>query len=144
MLHASDLDMAIDLRDNHGYTLAIVRDGNILFKSKEKGILPLYLAFNTAHNYSDACAADKITGKGAAMFIKALGVTDLDTLVISQSAFDYLQASEVVVSYTKLVEYISNRTNDGKCPVETMAENSSDFDMLLYDVKRFLKKLELI
>ena len=83
----------------------------------------MYLAFNTVRNYSDACAADKITGKGAAMFIKTLGIVELDTLVISQSALDYLQESEVVISYAKLVEYISNRANDGKCPVETMAEN---------------------
>ena len=78
------------------------------------------------------------------MFMAELGIRQMDTLIISRSALEYLQDKGIVVSYSRLVEYIKNRTGDGKCPVETMADASKDFDELLDGVKRFLKRLELI
>ncbi|MEX1377349.1 MAG: DUF1893 domain-containing protein [Eubacteriales bacterium] len=144
MKSSIDLKIAKALRDEEGYAVAIVKDENILYKSKDKGILPLYLAFDSKEDMKDASAADKIVGKGAAMFMAELGITHLDTLIISKSALKYLQECDIVVSYSKLVEYIKNRTGDGKCPVETMADASKDFDELLDGVKQFLKRLELI
>ena len=139
-----DIEKAKSMRDNDGYAIAIVKDDMVLYESKEKGILPLYLAYDQKIEMKDACAADKVVGRGAAMFMAELGIRQMDTLIISRSALEYLQDKGIVVSYSRLVEYIKNRTGDGKCPVETMADASKDFDELLDGVKRFLKRLELI
>ncbi len=140
----NDLSIAKDLRDNKKYTIAVVRDGSVIYKSKERGILPLYNAYIKGIDFSGASAADKIVGKGAAIFFEKLKPKNLHTQIISKPAISYLQSSGVVLSYEKLVEYIANRAKDGRCPVETMAEISSGFDAFADDVEQFLKRLELI
>ena len=140
----NDLAAAVQLRENEGCTLALVKDGNVIYKSHENGILPLYLAYDKKIDAKGACAADKVVGKGAAMIFAELKIIELNTIIISKSALEYLQANNIVVTYTKLVDYIANRTKDGKCPVETMAEASSGFKTFLDDAEQFLKRLELI
>ncbi len=139
-----DLNQAVNLRENDRCTLAIVKDGELIYKSSKNGILPLYLAYENKIDAVGACAADKVVGKGAAMIFAALKVSELNTIIISKPALKYLQDNNIVVTYSKLVDYISNRTKDGKCPVETMAEASSEFEAFLDDARQFLKRLELI
>ncbi len=140
----TDLQKAIDLRDNGGYALAVFKDGELLFKSTSSGIYPLYKAYTDGVDFTGASAADKVVGKGAANFFKKLNVKELHTNIISKSAYEYLQSGNAVLSYENLVDFIINRTKDGKCPVETMAERSDDFEAFLLDVEQFLKRLEII
>jgi len=139
-----NLNIAIKLRDNKGYTIAVTKDKEVIYKSKSKGILPLYLAYENNIKLDDASVADKVVGKGAAMLMVKLNIKELDTIIISKPALRYLQDNNVVVSYARLSDYIANRNKDGKCPVETMAETSLDFDAFISGVKQFLKRLELI
>ena len=139
-----NLNIAKKLRDNEGYTIAATKDKEVIYKSKSKGILPLYLAYENNIKLDDASVADKVVGKGAAMLMVKLNIKELDTIIISKPALRYLQDNNVVVSYARLSDYIANRNKDGKCPVETMAETSLDFDAFISGVKQFLKRLELI
>lgn len=144
MTNNNDLEQAINLRDDDGYAIAIVKDGNVLYTSKARGIFGLYSAYESKLDFSDASVADRVVGAGVAMFMARLNIQKLNTNLISKPALDYLQERNIVVSYAKLVDYIANRNKDGKCPVETMADKSSDFDTFLNDVKQFLKRLEII
>ncbi len=139
-----ELNFAMQLRDKSGYTLVISKKNQIVYKSKEKGILPLYLAYDKKIDASGASAADKVVGKGAAYIFAEMRIKELNTIIISKPALKYLQDKDIVVTYSRLVDYISNRNKDGKCPVETMAEASSGFETFLDDVRQFLKRLELI
>jgi len=139
-----DLNMAVEYRDTQGYALVVVKDSKVVYKSKSRGIYPLYAAYINQMNFADSSAADKVVGKGAAIFFYKLNIKRLDTVVISRPALDYLQEHDVVVSYAKLVDCIENRNRDGRCPVETIAENTSEFDTFLNEVEQFLKRLEII
>ena len=82
--------------------------------------------------------------QNSAIFFEKLNVKELHTVLISKPALEYLQEHDVVVSYVKLVDYIQNRTRDGKCPVETIAQNTSRFDAFLDQVEEFLKSVGII
>lgn len=144
MTYSTDLKIAIDKRDNKEYSIAVVKDETIIYKSKSRGILPLYIAYKDGLDFLGASVADKVIGKGAAIFLATLQAKEIHTHIISKPALSYLQSNNVMVSYTTLVDFIANRADDGRCPVETMAEASKDFDTFLDDVQQFLKRLELI
>ncbi len=92
----------------------------------------------------DASSADKVIGLGAAMIMVQLGISHVHTFVISESAYSYLLEHGVVVLYENKVDFIENRSKDGKCPVETMAEQSTSSEELLTKVNKFLTELGLI
>ena len=144
MIKNKDLTLAVRLRDVDGYAIAVAKENEVLYKSKGKGIYPLYNAYRKKIDFCGASAADKVIGKGAAMLFAELDIKEINTIVISKPALKYLLDNDIMVSYTNLVDYISNRNKDGKCPVETMADASSNFKTFLADVEEFLKKLEII
>ena len=139
-----DLVLAIEQRDKNGYSLAVVKNEKTIYKNKSYGIYPLYAAYKDKVDFSGASAADKVVGKGAAIFFDKLNIKELDTIIISKPALEYLQQHNVVVSYAKLVDYIENRNRDGKCPVETIAQQTSQFEAFLDEVQDFLKRMGII
>lgn len=140
----NDLNIAIENRDSNGYSLVVVKDEQIIYKDKSFGIFPLYDAYIKQLDFTGASAADKVVGKGAAIFFDKLNVKQLHTNLISRPALDYLQEKNVVVSYVEITDYIQNRTKDGKCPVETIAQKTSEFPKFLDGVEQFLKSVGII
>lgn len=139
-----NLNLVVNIRDNEKYSLAVAKNNKIIYKSKDRGILPLYLAYVQKLDFADAFVADKVVGLGAAMLLVDLNIKQLNTNIISSAAYNYLQDNNIVVVYGKLVEFIANRNGDGKCPIETIADNTNDIDMFLKGVEQFLKRLDLI
>jgi|SRR6056297_2287634 len=140
-----DLKIAKQILDKEELTLAIVKNEECFFKSKERGIKPLYMALM---NYKDklegASAADKIVGKGAALLYIRGRVENLYAKIISQNSISVLEENRIIVQGETIVPYIKNRELTGMCPIETMAEEDGNIDTLIKRIEIFLDKNNLI
>ncbi len=114
----SNLERAKALLFSKGYTCAVCGEGNAYF-STERGVKPLLSWVESGVNFQDYSAADKVVGKATAFLYLLLGVKEVYAGVISQAAFELLEARGVKVEYHTLAEYIINRRGDGTCPFET-------------------------
>jgi hypothetical protein len=62
--------------------------------------------------------------------------------VISSAALQVLQDSPIAVSWDTQVEYIKNRTGDGRCPMEQATEGIDDPQEALVAIQEKLKELQ--
>jgi len=121
------------------YALVIVKDGEVLFASKENSIGPIYQAVRQfGKTLEGASAADKVVGKAAALFCKTVGIKAVFARLISETAVEILTAAGIELEFDKSCPYILNRTRDGMCPIERLALDVDDGMALLEKVGRFL------
>ena len=140
-----DLELAKEILDKEKLTLALVKDEECFFRSKERGIKPLYIALmNHKEKLKGASAADKIVGKGAALLYIRGEVANIYAKVISKSSVEVLENKKISIEKEKMVPYIKNRDMSGMCPIETMAEEDGNIDSLLKRIESFLKVNNLI
>ncbi len=136
-----DIELAQKILFEEELTLCVVKDSEILFKSKNKGIEPLYkICTESLGKLKGASVADRVTGKAAAMICVHIGVVELSTNVISKTAFKIL--NDINIKYKKIVPYILNRTKSDMCPVERLSQDIDDFDLLIKRVKDFLDNIK--
>ena len=136
-----DIELAKNLLNNEKKTIVIVKDGKVVFLSKDKGIEPVYTAFNEFKDeLQGSSAADKVIGKAAAMIYAYAGIKELSTNLISEKAVDVLKNTTIVYEYEKLVSYIKNRDRSGMCPIETLSLEVNNIDELLLKISNFLQK----
>ncbi len=134
-----DIDIAKKELIENEYTLVIVKNQNILYTSKERGILPLYKAVTSScYDLKDASIADKITGKGAALLCAYGMIKSLFTGMISKPALKVLEDSNITAAYRKLVDTIKNRAGDGRCLVEILTNDIKKPEDALIPIKDFL------
>lgn len=137
-----DIDIAKDLLTKEHLALVIVKHGEAIFKSNEKGITPLYTAVNEIkESMKGASVADKVIGKAAAMLCSYAGINELYTNLISEKAIDVLNKTEITYQFNNICSFIKNRNNTGMCPVETLASNTECIEDLLYEIHEFLKSI---
>jgi len=140
-----DLKLAKEIMNNEGLTLALVKDEECFFKSKERGIKPLYIALmNNKEKLKGASAADKIVGKGAALLYIKGEVKNIYAKVISKNSVQVLEKQKIFIDKEIMVPYIKNRDKSGMCPIETMAEEDENIESLLSRIEIFLKVNKLI
>ena len=70
-----DIEIAKKYLNEENLTIAVVKSKKLIFKSKEKGIKPIYkLAKEMKEIAKDGVLADKVIGKGAALLCKYIGI----------------------------------------------------------------------
>ena len=140
-----DLVKAKELLKAENLTLAIVKDGECIYKSQERGIYPLYCAWKAlGQELKKTVAADKVIGKGAALFYAYMGIGSIYAEIVSESALSVLELYQIPIEYKKRVVRIENRDRTGSCPVETLAQDIQDLDDIEEAVKQFLIKIKKI
>ncbi len=140
-----DFDLAKDLITNGDYVCVVVKNDEIIYTSKARGIFPLYEAKEILKiDLNGASLADRIVGKAAAMIAVESGITSIHGQVMSENAIKYIQSHEIGYSYDKWTEYIKNRERTGMCPVETRAMTTDDYEELEIKVRDFLKSTGVI
>lgn len=138
-----DIEMAKNLLLNEELALVIVKDGDIIYKSKGRGIKPLYQAYKEMKSsLKGATVADKVIGKAAAMLCVNGGIAQVYTKLISEKAIEVLKESNIEPHYDLAVPFIKNRDNTGLCPVETLSLETENIDDLLDGIDIFLKSVE--
>lgn len=141
----NDIDIAIKALNEDDLSLSVVNHGEIIYNSKERGVLPIYLAaVSTQYNTIGASVADKVTGRGAALLCAYGKIARLHTGTISKSASEVLESFGIEFTYDKMVDFIKNRSGDGGCPVEAITKDISSPIEALEPIKGFLEKIGVL
>ncbi len=134
-----DIEIAVKTLKQNDLTLSVVKNGQIIYRSKERGVLPIYDAVtNPEHDIEGASVSDKITGKGAALLCAYGKIKELHTIIISHSAVKVLESAGIAFTYDNMVESIKNRAGDGRCPVEMLTKDIENPEDAVEPIKDFL------
>lgn len=124
------------------YTLiAFDNNDEKYFSSRLRGIAPLAELCEKNVDKTKLWVADKVTGKAAALLCVQANVTSLYTHIITKTAMKILSSNKIDFSYETCVDYIENRTNTGKCPMESLSQNVDSPVEMLKKVRKFLDEL---
>lgn len=135
-----DIELAKKYLEEDNLALAVVKNGELIYKSQEKGIKPMYfLAINEKGILKGTSIADKVIGKGAAMLCSYIGAKELYAQLISEGAIKVLEEENIVYTYDRICPYIKNREKSDMCPVEKIATNVDDMETLLGELGKLLK-----
>lgn len=120
----SDQTLAQDKLCEGGYSCVLVRDGDIIMASYDKGIMPLFLRLKEDKNsLRNASMADKVVGKALALLVLFAGIKSVYGYIMSDCAGFILKNNEINVKYDKMVPYIMNRDETDKCIMEKLVDN---------------------
>lgn len=110
-----------ELLKENGYTLAILKEDQVVFHSQERGLKPLYQLYRQKPELlREGMVADKVTGKAAAILAVLGGAKEVYSDLISEHALEVLQSGGVKARYGEKAAYIINRTKTGMCPMEAL------------------------
>ena len=140
-----DVDIAKELLEKEQLALAIVKNCEIIFISRDIGIKPLYTAVEEIKDeLKGSSVADRVTGKAAAMLCKYAGIKELHTNLISENAIKVMDTTTILYYYDESSPYIKNRDETGMCPVETLSLNVNNIYDLLQGISNFLESLKKV
>jgi hypothetical protein len=117
-----DIDLARSLLEEEKWNLVIVKGGQVLFNSRERGIAPFFQAVQSiGTSLHNAAVADRIVGLAVAMLCLQARITSVYGGVASQGSLDMLKGQGVAISSKSIVPYISNYDGTDLCPFEKLA-----------------------
>lgn len=107
-----------------------------------RGVSDIYRLFTTEpHILCGAILADKVVGKGAAALMVLGKIKEIHADIISRPALSMLKANHLTVTYTTLVDNITNRQGTGICPVESLCIECSTAEECLPLIATFLSQI---
>ena len=131
-----DIDLARSLLEEEKWNLVIVRGGQVLFSSRERGVAPFFHAVQSmGKGLHNAAVADRIVGSAVAMLCLHARITSVYAGIASQGALDMLKGQGVIISSKSTVPYISNYDGTDLCPFEKLARNSRNPAQLFSNLK---------
>ena len=93
-----DIDLARSLLEEDKWNLVIVKKGQVLFSSRERGIAPFFQAVQSiGKGLHNAAVADRIVGLAVAMLCLHARVSYVYAGIVSQGALDMLRKKGVAV-----------------------------------------------
>jgi len=117
-----DIDLARSLLEKGRWNLIIVKKGQVLFRSKERGIAPFFEAVQSiGKSLHNAAMADRVVGLAVAMLCVHAHIASVYADVASRAALDMLEQKGVVVNAGDTVSHISNADGTDLCPFEKLA-----------------------
>ena len=134
-----DIDLARSLLEDDKQHLVIVKRGQVLFSSRERGIAPFFRAVQSiGKGLHNAAVADRIVGLAVAMLCLHARVASVYGGIASQRALDILRKKGVAVSSRNTVSHIFNHDGTDLCPFEKLARSSRNPAELLASLKSML------
>jgi len=93
--------------------------GNLLFRSTEKGIAPLFTYLQAFPPRPEGVIVfDRVVGNAAALLLKKAFGKKVYSLMGSELAAETLKRLGIAYSFLTVVPYISNQAGDDMCPFE--------------------------
>jgi hypothetical protein len=127
-----DIDLARSSLEGESWNLVIVKEGQILFKSRERGVAPFFQAVQSiGKGLHNAAVADRIVGLAVAMLCLHSRISYVYADIASQRALDMLRDKGVVVTSKSTVPHISNYDGTDLCPFEKLAADCAKPSELL-------------
>lgn len=135
-----DVELAKNILYDENQKLVVVKNGEIIFKSKDRGIKPMYiLSTDMKVETKGASIADRVIGKGAAMLCTYLNIEEVYGELMSESGINVLHKSNIKYTIKESCEFIQNRDKTDLCPIEKRSLDIEDPEILLKRIKSFLK-----
>ncbi len=126
------------------YSCVLVRDGDIIMVSHDKGIAPLFSKLaEGGMSLKNAAIADRIIGKTLALLCLFAGITSVYGCIISNCAKNILEDSGIHTEYDKIVPYIMNRDRSDRCLMEKLVDNIEDPQKAFDVISSFFRKNSL-
>lgn len=137
-----DMEIAKKLLTEENLTMVVVKDGQVIFKSKDKGIKPIFiLATEMREEAKGAILADRVIGKGAAVLSGYIGIKEIYSELISEVGVKVLEDYKIPHSMNGSCKYIKNRDKTDYCPIEKISMNIEDPIILIQSIKEFFKEI---
>ena len=137
-----DIEIAKSLLLEENLTLVVVKDEIVVYKSKEKGIKPMFaLATEMKDEAKGGSLADRVIGKGAAILCGYVGIKEVFTELISEGGVNKLKEKNIPYEMDKSCEYIKNRDKTDYCPIEKLSMDIEDPEVFIQAVKDFFMKM---
>ncbi len=138
-----DIDIAKKLLIEENLALVVVKDGEVIFKSVEKGIKPMYiLATEMKSEAKGASLADRVIGRGAALLCGYVEIKEVYTELISEGGVSALGEYNIPYVMERTCQYIKNRDKTDYCPIEKLSLDNDEPVLLLKDIKEFFASLK--
>ncbi|MFA5523610.1 MAG: DUF1893 domain-containing protein [Tissierellales bacterium] len=138
-----DLELAKEVLAEKELTIAIVKEGKIIFTSTDKGIKPMYTAvLDLKEDLKGASVADRVIGRAAAILCKHVDIKGLYTKLISHEAIKVFEDTTISFFYDESSPYIKNRDKTDMCPVEKLSQNVNNPEELIQKISHFLDSIK--
>lgn len=131
MVHVQnqDLELAKSRLVEQDLSLAIVKNGKVVFETTKHGIMGFLEAIEKLdRDLVASSVADKIVGVAASMLCAYSGVDSVFALTISEEAVWVLEDNKVAYLFEKKVANILNRDKTDVCPFEKLAMTSGNLE----------------
>jgi hypothetical protein len=117
-----DIELARSLLEEEKWNLVIVKGGQVLFNSRERGVAPFFQAVQSMGiSLHNAALADRIVGLAVAMLCLQARIISVYAGIVSRGALDMLEGNGLTISSKSTVPYISNYDGTDLCPFEKLA-----------------------
>ena len=126
---------------SQGYGLIVIKDGQIIFKSKEHGIKALFRLIKESPGILvGTTVLDKRIGRAAALLLVLGRVKDVVTLCLSSVGEEVFVEYNIKFLAQEVVQHILNENSQTICPFEKLATKREPyiFYKLLLDKKCFI------
>lgn len=123
------------------YSIVVVKENEIVYKSESKGLQSLISLYkNDVNTLENSSIADKVIGRAAALILVDSNIKEVYADLISQNAIDILDKSNISYEYKSQVTEIRNRDNTGMCPMEELSLKCVSADELIEKIEEKFKK----
>jgi predicted Fe-Mo cluster-binding NifX family protein len=122
----TDLEIAKTELYEDNLTLAIVKNGSLLYSTKDSRISGFLDAIDKLGGQLEgASLADKIAGRAIALLCVYAGIDQVYAAVVSRRALPVFKQYRILVSWNELVENVLDEKKNGMCPFEQAAAQLS-------------------
>ncbi len=140
MTENKDMLIAAELIKNEGFTLAAVKEGNII-SDERRGVLPLLTLIDKGISLKGYSVADKVIGKAVAFLYVLLEAENVYALTVSDAALEVFCRYGIAINYECKAEMIKNRDNTGRCPMESAVLSTDSPEEALKLIRKRLEEL---
>jgi hypothetical protein len=137
-----DLKIAKNRLQTKESTLVIVKNGQLLFETKENRIKGFLEAIEKIGNSLNGSAiADKVVGKAIALLCVYAKVAAVYAKVISIEAKSLFEKHKINHEWSIIAKEILNFEKNRPCPFEMKAKNMTDPEKTYFELKNLLEIL---
>jgi hypothetical protein len=129
---SDDLDLAKRTIREEDLSLAVAKNGRVLFRSKSHGVSDLLAMISDIGRLAEGSSlADSIVGRAAALLCVYCKIVAVYGANMSEGAVSVFKANDIKCEYGTLVPKILNRTKDDICPFDKAVLGTNDPNIAL-------------
>ena len=123
----NDLEIAKTELYEENLTLAIVKNGAVLYETKSSKISGFLDAIDKCGcQLEEASLADRVAGKAIALLCAYAKIKEVYAGVLSRKALAVFKQHRITSHWNELVENVLDQNKEGMCPFEKAAADTSD------------------